>query len=60
VVPGLTTGEVTVSEVGSEHIQVSISYEFQPVIGDSLPALIGDVIPLDITLVATTVMRVLR
>lgn len=57
VVPGLTTANVTVSTVGSEHIQVSISYVFQPVIGNSLPALIGDAIPLNITLVATTVMR---
>jgi hypothetical protein len=60
VVPGLTIGEVTVSEVGSEHIQVSISYEFNPVIGNGLPALIGDAIPLNFELVATTVMRVLR
>lgn len=60
VVPGLTTGEVTVSAVGNEHIQVSISYEFQPVIGNSLPALIGNAIPLNIPLIATTVMRVLR
>ncbi len=57
VVPGLTTGDVTVGAVGSDHVQVSISYEFQPVIGNSLPALIGDAIPLNISLVATTVMR---
>jgi len=57
VVPGLTTGAVTVGAVGSDHVQVSISYEFQPVIGNSLPALIGDAIPLNISLVATTVMR---
>jgi Flp pilus assembly protein TadG len=57
VVPGLTTGEVTVGTVGSDHVQVSISYVFRPVIGNSLPALIGDAIPLNISLVATTVMR---
>jgi Flp pilus assembly protein TadG len=57
VVPGLTTGEVSVSTVGSDHVQVSISYVFRPVIGNSLPALIGDAIPLNISLVATTVMR---
>lgn len=57
LVPGLTTAEVTVGTVGSEHVQVSISYVFQPVIGSGLPALIGDAIPLNIPLVATTVMR---
>jgi Flp pilus assembly protein TadG len=57
VVPGLTTGEVSVSTVGSDHVQVSISYVFRPVIGNSLPALVGDAIPLNIPLVATTVMR---
>jgi hypothetical protein len=57
VVPGLTTGEVTVGTVGSDHVQVSTSYVFQPVIGSGLPALIGDAIPLNFPLVATTVMR---
>jgi len=57
VVPGLTTGDVTVSAVGSEHVQVSINYVFQPVIGIGLPALIGNAIPLNFPLVATTVMR---
>jgi len=57
VVPGLTTSNVTVSTVGSDHVQVSINYVFQPVIGNSLPALIGDAIPLNIPLVATSVMR---
>src|SRR3990167_7306564 len=57
VVPGLTTGEVSVGTVGSDHVQVSISYVFRPVIGNGLPALIGDAIPLNFPLVATTVMR---
>ena len=57
VVPGLTTGDVTVGAVGSDHVQVRVSYVFRPVIGNSLPALIGDAIPLNIPLVATTVMR---
>jgi Flp pilus assembly protein TadG len=59
VVPGLSADDVTVSvsPVDSEHVQVSISYIFQPVIGNSLPALVGDAIPLNIPLVATTVMR---
>jgi len=57
VVPGLTTANVTISAVGSEHVQVSTSYQFQPVIGNSLPALVGNAIPLNITLTATSVMR---
>lgn len=57
VVPGLTTGDVTVSAVDSEHVQVSTNYVFRPVIGSGLPALIGNAIPLNFPLVATTVMR---
>ncbi len=59
VVPGLTTDDVTVIlEPGdTEHVRVTTRYVFQPVIGNSLPALIGDAIPLNIPLVATTVMR---
>lgn len=59
VVPGLTPGHVSVDSVGAEHIQVRISYEFQPVIGDSIPGFIGERIPLRVPLVATTVMRAL-
>lgn len=57
VVPGLTTADVQVSTVGTEHVQVSISYVFRPVIGSGLPALLGSAIPLNFPLVATTVMR---
>lgn len=57
VVPGLTTADVQVSTVGTEHVQVRISYVFRPVIGNGLPALLGDAIPLGFPLVATTVMR---
>ncbi|SFP31008.1 TadE-like protein [Geopseudomonas sagittaria] len=57
VVPGLTTVDVQVSTVGTEHVQVRISYMFRPVIGEGLPALLGDAIPLSFPLVATTVMR---
>lgn len=59
VVPGLNAANVQVSAVGSEHVQVSISYIFQPVIGTGIPALIGDAIPMNFPLVATTVMRAL-
>lgn len=57
VVPGLTTADVQVSTVGTEHVQVRISYVFRPVLGTGIPALIGNAIPLDFPLVATTVMR---
>jgi Flp pilus assembly protein TadG len=59
VVPGLTTGNVVVAAVGSDHVRVSITYSFQPVIGTGLPALIGNAIPMNFPLVATTVMRAL-
>ncbi|MCQ4347556.1 pilus assembly protein [Pseudomonas stutzeri] len=57
VVPGLTTADVQVSTAGAEHVQVSIRYVFRPVIGEGLPAIIGDALPLRFPLVATTVMR---
>ncbi|WP_171011793.1 TadE/TadG family type IV pilus assembly protein [Pseudomonas sp. 2FE] len=65
VVPGLTAADVTVSTVGTEHVQVSITYNFCPVIGagncgGSLPGFFGNAIALNIPLIATTVMRVLQ
>jgi len=61
VVPGLTTGDVQVSTPAGapDHVQVSISYTFRPVIGNAIPGFIGDPIPLDISLTSTVVMRVL-
>lgn len=59
VVPGLSTGDVTVATLGSEHVLVRISYQFRPVIGNSLPTFFGDPIALNIPLVASTVMRAL-
>ncbi|MNF52309.1 TadE-like protein [compost metagenome] len=59
VVPGLSTGDVTISTVGSEHVEVRIRYLFRPVIGNSLPTFFGDPVALNIPLVATTVMRAL-
>lgn len=60
-VPGLTTEQVsvTVDPASGGHVKVSIRYEFQPAIGDSIPAFIGERISLRIPLVATTVMRAL-
>lgn len=59
ILPGLTTGMVQVSTVNTEHIQVSVTYTFRPVIGAALPGFFGDDIPLNIPLTATTVMRAL-
>lgn len=58
-VTGLVPASVTVSQVGTEHIQVTIRHTFVPVIGSVMPTFYGDDIPLNIELVATTVMRVL-
>ncbi|MGH8353195.1 MAG: TadE/TadG family type IV pilus assembly protein [Pseudomonas sp.] len=64
VVPGLTTANVQVSSVGTNHVQVSINFTFCPVIGSgncggSLPGFFGNAIALNIPLIATTVMRAL-
>ncbi|GID05647.1 TadE/TadG family type IV pilus assembly protein [Pseudomonas sp. 008] len=69
VVSGLTTGMVTVSTLGADpthpdHVRVTITYNFCPVIGSgncagSIPGFFGNPIALSIPLVATTVMRAL-
>ena len=64
VVSGLTTGNVDVAAVGIDHVRVTITYTFCPVIGGgncggSIPGFFGNQIALSIPLVATTVMRAL-
>ena len=64
VLSGLTTGNVVVAAVGTDHVRVTITYTFCPVIGGgnctgSLPGFLGNQIALSIPLVATTVMRAL-
>ncbi|MCO6059618.1 pilus assembly protein [Pseudomonas sp. MOB-449] len=61
VVPGLTAGNVQVGIAPdtTDHIQVSITYSFQPVIGEALPVFFGSAIPLGISLRSTVVMRAL-
>ena len=64
VVSGLTTDNVDVAAVGTDHVRVTITYTFCPVIGagnctGSLPGFFGNPIALSIPLVATTVMRAL-
>ena len=64
VVSGLTTANVAVAAVGTDHVRVTITYTFCPVIGagncaGSLPGFFGSAMNLGIPLVATTVMRAL-
>ncbi|MNQ97075.1 TadE-like protein [compost metagenome] len=62
VVPGLSAANVQVSTAAgtTDHVQVSITYTFQPVIGSVLPAFFGgDGVPLNVPLTATVVMRAL-
>ncbi|PQP03126.1 pilus assembly protein TadG [Pseudomonas frederiksbergensis] len=64
VVSGLTTADVAVAAVGIDHVRVTITYNFCPVIGSgncagSIPGFFGSQIALSIPLVATTVMRAL-
>ncbi|EJM16444.1 Flp pilus assembly protein TadG [Pseudomonas sp. GM18] len=64
VVSGLTTANVAVAAVGIDHVRVTITYNFCPVIGSgncagSIPGFFGNQIALSIPLVATTVMRAL-
>lgn len=59
VVPHLSASDVQLSSVGAEHVRVSITYTFRPVIGNSLPTFFGAPIPLNIALNSTVVMRAL-
>ncbi|MBK5417644.1 TadE/TadG family type IV pilus assembly protein [Pseudomonas sp. TH31] len=64
VVSGLTTSMVGVTAVGSDHVQVTITYTFCPVIGGgscagSITGFFANSISLRVPLVATTVMRAL-
>ncbi|WP_367372586.1 TadE/TadG family type IV pilus assembly protein [Pseudomonas lini] len=64
VLSGLTANNVVVAAVGLDHVRVTITYTFCPVIGGgnctgSLPGFFGNPIALSIPLVATTVMRAL-
>ncbi|MFL8987034.1 TadE/TadG family type IV pilus assembly protein [Pseudomonas sp. QLc11A] len=64
VVSGLTAANVVVAAVGTDHVRVTITYTFCPVIGGgnctgSIPGFFGNQIALNIPLVATTVMRAL-
>ncbi|WPN59523.1 TadE/TadG family type IV pilus assembly protein [Pseudomonas sp. P9_31] len=64
VVSGLTTANVAVAAVGTDHVRVTITYNFCPVIGSGncagmFPGFFGGQFALAIPLIATTVMRAL-
>ena len=64
VLSGLTTDNVDVATVDTDHVRVTITYTFCPVIAGgncagALPGFFGNRIALSIPLVATTVMRAL-
>ena len=64
VLSGLTTDSVVVAAVGADHVRVTITYTFCPVIGGgncagAIPGFLGSQIALGFPLVATTVMRAL-
>ncbi|MDF9774582.1 TadE/TadG family type IV pilus assembly protein [Pseudomonas baetica] len=64
VLSNLTTDNVVVAPEGTDHVRVTITYTFCPVIGGgkcpgSLPGFFGSQIALSIPLVASTVMRAL-
>jgi hypothetical protein len=41
LLPGLAPGNVTVRDIGSNNIAVSVTYNDQPLIGNALPNLVG-------------------
>ncbi|MCY1389450.1 TadE-like protein [compost metagenome] len=57
--PVFCPADVTVAAEGTQHVRVTISYSFRPLIGSGLPAFIGGAMALNFPLVATTVMRAL-
>ena len=60
LLPGLTAADVTVSAVNSLYVEVSVSYPYEPMLGVTLPTFgLGQPIPIDPTLTATSVMRAL-
>lgn len=59
LVSNLSTDQVVVSALGSDHIQVSISYPFLPIVGGGLADVGYGATSLAFPLVATSVMRAL-
>lgn len=60
ILRGLAAGDVQVAAIGSDNVQVTVSYPYSGLLGDSLPALgFGEDTDLGITLEATVTMRAL-
>ncbi len=58
LLPGLVPGNVTVRDAGSNNIAVSVTYNYQPMIGTALPNLVGaGSIATTFTLSAEVIMR---
>lgn len=60
LLPGLTVGNVTVNDAGNGFVSVAATYNYQPMLGASLPTFgFGAPINMTISLPATVVMRAL-
>ncbi len=60
ILPGLAANDVQVIPVGTNNVQVTASYPYSGLLGDSLPSFgFGDEIDLGMTLQATVTMRAL-
>jgi Flp pilus assembly protein TadG len=58
LLPGLVPGNVTVRDAGSNNIAVSVTYNYQPMIGNALPSLLGGgAIATTFTLSSEVIMR---
>jgi len=42
ILPGLTAGDITVSDAGGGDITVLANYDYEPFLGTAIPALVGD------------------
>lgn len=60
LLPGLSTGNVTVTDAGGGHIRVTAVYTYQPIIGNTLPTFgLGGPINITYNLESSAVMRAL-
>lgn len=60
LLPGLAVDDVIVEEKAPEYVFVKVNYEYQPIIGSTLPTFgLAEDLSLDLTLEASSVMRAL-
>lgn len=60
LLPGLAVDNVIVEETAPEYVLVTVNYEYQPIIGSTLPTFgLAEDLSLDLTLEASSVMRAL-